>query len=159
MCCVLSLPCAVLTITLFLSVILKQHTVYLSIPLASGRWRRHRRNRSRLFSFSFNSPPMSSPTPILSSPTVKLGYVLAVDRCPSWANEIQSCVAAGCSILMCCTILLTRTWAYSAPSARNLLDRVSFRLLLHPLCFGIIYDISYMAVVAISTVTSRSWHT
>jgi len=68
------------------------------------------------------------------------------------ANEIQSCVAAGCSILACSSILLTSAWVYSVPSASNMLDRVSFRLLLHALCFEIIYDISYIVVVAVSVV-------
>ncbi|KAL1413822.1 hypothetical protein Q8F55_001606 [Vanrija albida] len=73
-------------------------------------------------------------------------FVLTADRIR--ANEIQSCVAAGCSIVACLTVIGLALWVHSVRSARNFLDRISFRLLIHALGFEILYDISYLVVVA-----------
>ncbi|WOO76394.1 uncharacterized protein LOC62_01G000018 [Vanrija pseudolonga] len=73
-------------------------------------------------------------------------FVLTAERIRT--NEIQSCVAAGCSIVACLSVIGLALWVHSVRSARNFLDRISFRLLIHALGFEILYDISYLVVVA-----------
>lgn len=64
----------------------------------------------------------------------------------SQLNVHISAIAAGVSIAACGIVLGLAAWVWSVPSARGILDRVSFRLLLWSLAWEVVYDVNYIAV-------------
>lgn len=60
------------------------------------------------------------------------------------AIALSSTILSGISMFFCLLILLAAAWVYSVGPARREISRVSFRLMLWSMFFGIGYDLCYI---------------
>ena len=66
---------------------------------------------------------------------------------PSYAERqaigMSATVLSIISVGFCLFVLLAAAWVYSVPEARHTIDRISFRLMVWSMVFGIGYDVCY----------------
>ena len=71
-------------------------------------------------------------------------------------SDRVACIAASIALSLCTTFILASLYVYSVRSARNELDRVSFRLLLLTMVFELVYGLSYIVLYSNAHVSIKT---